>query len=673
VATAFTVLVTAQVPARHLAALELPSPWVGCLPALTLTSAGAVVLWHRATVLGPLLVVCGGWCALNAAGGAWLARATAAEPALPGAAPAFFVFMRLGAGLLLVLPLILLLYPHGRLPTGPMRRPALASLAATAVLPALLLVVPSSVAELQSTDRPLPDRVLALELDPLAVPLPDQMWMPALRIALVLVPLSLVVPFLVVVGRYHRATGTDRLRMRWLLWAGLVDVLVMLAFAVLPDGLGPFGLPTAIAVTAGAVAVGLVRPEVVDVERLLDGTVVYGGLLVLSYLLDLALLGLAGSLLGARLTGTESLALAVFAVSLAYAPARHRLRRLLRHRAHGERHDPYGVVSRLAARLESSDTPADQLLVIARAVRRAFRTPYAGVEVLQDDGEHLTVEHGTAPGRTEAMPIAYRGELVGWLHLPAGPVQRLRGADEALLADMVRQAAAAARTGRLADQLQQSRERMVTAVEDERRRLRNELHDGLGPTLAAVASRIDTARITARRSADEADQSLATARGEITELIAEVRRLVHGLRPPALDDVGLAGAVRQQADRLKHPGLALTVEIASDTGALPAAVEVAAYRIVSEALTNVVRHAAAQRATVRIDDGGTDLVVEVTDDGVGVGAATQVGVGLCSMRERARELGGRCTVEPVSGGGTRVLARLPLLPLASDTSPGGIP
>ncbi|HWJ12029.1 MAG TPA: sensor histidine kinase [Nocardioides sp.] len=658
----FAVLVTERVPRDHLVALELPGPWADGVAGLALACAGSVVLRNRRHILGWLLVAFGLWWSLNGMSAAWLALATATEPALPGAELAFWVFMRLGAALLLILPLILLLYPEGQLPTGRWRAPAMASLIATALLPAFLLVIPSDVAEMESTDAPLPPSVVALDLDPLTLPLPDEAWHVVLRAAYLLVPLSLVLPFLVVLAGHRAANGTDRLRMRWLLWAGMVDVLVMLAFAVLPDGVGSYGLTVAVAVTAGAVAIGLVCPDVVDVDRLLDSTIVYGLLVVVSYLLDLALLGLASSVLGAHLSGMEALVLAVFVVSLVYAPLRHRLWRLARRRARGERDDPYGVVSRLAVRLETSDTPAAQLLEIARAVRRAFRTSYAAVEVLQDDGGHMRVEEGTAPEETDAMPIAYRGELIGWLHLPRAPRQRLRSADEALLADMVRQAAAAARAAQLSDELQSSRERIVTVVEEERRRLRNELHDGLGPTLAAIASRIDTARITGRRSPEEADRILAAARAEITDVIAEVRRLVHGLRPPALDDVGLAGAARQLVDRLRSPRLSLSLEISPELPHLAAAVEVAAYRIVAEALTNVVRHAHAQHATVTITEVGGDLVVEVSDDGVGIDSSSLAGVGLTSMRERARELGGRCRVEPTAVGGTRVTARLPLRP-----------
>jgi signal transduction histidine kinase len=344
-----------------------------------------------------------------------------------------------------------------------------------------------------------------------------------------------------------------------------------------------------------------------------------------------------------------------------YAPLRHRLWDRVRRSTQGERHDPYRVVSRLAERLETSDAPEQQLLEVARAVGRAFRSPYVGVEVLQADGGRMLAELGTAPGRVEAMSIAYRGEEIGRLLLPSGPRRALRPADTRLLADVVRQAAAAARAAQLADELQASRERLVTAVEDERRRLRNELHDGLGPSLAAVASRIDTARLVGSRQPEDADRILGQARSELTGMLTEVRRLVYGLRPPALDDLGLVGAIRQQVDRISAPGLQVTVDVRDELPELPAAVEVAALRIVSESLTNVVRHSGATSCAVTLGSPpGGPLVVAIVDDGSGIDPGVAAGVGLVSLRERAAELGGRCTVTAAAGGGTSVRAELPL-------------
>jgi signal transduction histidine kinase len=220
----------------------------------------------------------------------------------------------------------------------------------------------------------------------------------------------------------------------------------------------------------------------------------------------------------------------------------------------------------------------------------------------------------------------------------------------------VRQAAIAVRTGRLAEELQESRERLVVAREEERRRIRRDLHDGLGPALGGTVFQLESARLLVRRDPDAAEQQIATTSRQVQEVVADVRRLVHDLRPPALDDRGLVGALRQQAEQSP-----VRVEVdAEELGELSAAVEVAAYRIASEAVTNVTRHAAATRACVRLWREGADLVVEVSDDGVGIAADAQVGVGLVGLRERAAELGGRSEVICPAEGGTVVRAWLPM-------------
>jgi signal transduction histidine kinase len=198
----------------------------------------------------------------------------------------------------------------------------------------------------------------------------------------------------------------------------------------------------------------------------------------------------------------------------------------------------------------------------------------------------------------------------------------------------------------------------VLAREEERKRLRRDLHDGLGPALAALTLHVDALRN--RLDAPAVDADLLRLRSGIQGTVLDVRRMVEGLRPPALDELGLPGAVEQLADRLTA-GTDLLVDVAIvGPLALPAAVEVAAYRVAQEALTNVVRHAGAQRACVRVRVDGGELVLEVTDDGTGTPAPRDGGVGLGSMRERAEELGGRLEVTGRPGRGTRVVARLPV-------------
>jgi signal transduction histidine kinase len=203
----------------------------------------------------------------------------------------------------------------------------------------------------------------------------------------------------------------------------------------------------------------------------------------------------------------------------------------------------------------------------------------------------------------------------------------------------------------------------VTAREEERRRLRRDLHDGLGPRLAGLILRIETARNLLAHE-PLADPLLTDLQEQTEAAIAEIRRLVYALRPPALDQLGLVSALREQATACSAQGLRVVVDAPEQLPPLPAAVEVAAYRIALEALTNVVRHAQAHTCCIRLSLADA-LQLEITDDGRGLPAEVRAGVGLTSMQERAAELGGTWSIERLAEHGTRVLARLPLAEVAA--------
>jgi signal transduction histidine kinase len=211
-------------------------------------------------------------------------------------------------------------------------------------------------------------------------------------------------------------------------------------------------------------------------------------------------------------------------------------------------------------------------------------------------------------------------------------------------------------------ELQVSRQRLVAAREEERRRLRRDLHDGLGPSLASLAMRLEAASDLIDDDPAQASNLVSRLSDQAREGIGEVRRLVDGLRPPALDQLGLVSALRHRAAEHGSAGAGVpwSVEADDDIEPLPAAVEVAAYRIVVEAVTNVQRHSGADRCVVRLAREGGDLCIEVCDTGSGLAPDRRPGVGLSSMRERAEELGGSFEAGDRPGGGTVVQARLPL-------------
>src|SRR5215203_2044408 len=200
---------------------------------------------------------------------------------------------------------------------------------------------------------------------------------------------------------------------------------------------------------------------------------------------------------------------------------------------------------------------------------------------------------------------------------------------------------------------QRSRESLVSAREEERRRLRRDLHDGVGPQLAALMLELETASDLVSDN-PEASALIAKLSKRAREIVSDVRHSVHALRPPALDELGLMGALREGAIQYGTAGLRVSVENPEELSHLPAAVEVACYRIVQEALANVARHARASHSSIRLrlDEDAGALSIEVEDDGKGIRENVRSGVGMISMRERTGELGGKCTVRPLAGGGT---------------------
>jgi signal transduction histidine kinase len=267
------------------------------------------------------------------------------------------------------------------------------------------------------------------------------------------------------------------------------------------------------------------------------------------------------------------------------------------------------------------------------------------------------------------VPLQFRGEVVGTLTLlPRAPGEAFSPRDLHLVDELARQAGAAVFAVRATMDLQHAHERLVTAGQEERRRLRRELHDVLGPSLAAMSMDLEVASALAPEDTARSTALLDDVRSALGETLVLVRRLAYGLYPPVLDQLGLPAALREHATtQLEAHGVVVQLDLPERLERLPAAAEVAAFHIATEAMTNVRRHSGARRCRLRlaVDDGAVE--VEVADDGRGLDASTRAGVGLSSMQERAAELGGRCRVEPVAPSGTRVLARLPLTREASWT------
>jgi two-component system, NarL family, sensor kinase len=326
------------------------------------------------------------------------------------------------------------------------------------------------------------------------------------------------------------------------------------------------------------------------------------------------------------------------------------------------------MLARLDQQLALAQPAEEVLPTLVKTIATALKLPYVAITLLQNGAaspaeERVVATHGPyAPHvSTQHLPLVYQGETVGQLLFTSrtGEAQ-LTSADRRVLEDLARHAGVIAHAVRLTADLRRSRERLVVAREEERRRLRRDLHDGLGPMMASLTLTLAAAREYLGRDPATADALLQEMAHHMQGAVSDVRRLVYELRPPTLDDLGLLGALREQATRYAQGGLQVTVEAPDALGPLPAAVEVAAYRIVMEALTNVVRHAQASRCVLKVQR-NDNLIIIISDDGCGLPATVRLGIGMRSMRERAEELGGTWSIEARPGGGTVVRACFPLM------------
>jgi signal transduction histidine kinase len=413
----------------------------------------------------------------------------------------------------------------------------------------------------------------------------------------------------------------------------------------------------ALAAVPASIAIAVLRYRLFDIELILSRTLIFvlltaslvGGYLVLFFAFDRAI----------HLRGAAGV-LAAGLVALGFQPLRHVLQRRIERLVYGDRSDPYVAIARLGERLQAAPDPDRVLETIVDDVSRALRLGYCAVALRRDGQLEVAAVRGRG-GRAEALELSltHQGDDIGVLIAEPAPKSELSASDHRLLEDLARQAGVAVHGVRLMADLQRSRESLVVAREEERLRLRRDLHDGLGPTLAALVFKIGLIRDGIGGDADRTSELLRELSGETQAAIADIRQLVYGLRPPALDELGLVGAIREQAEYVAaSTGLAIVVK-SDELPKLPPAVEVAAYRIAIEAVTNATRHAAASRCTItlRLD---CRLELEIADDGRGLPTTLRAGVGLRSMRERATELSGSFAIDAAPQGGTRIRVSLPV-------------
>ena len=624
---------------------------------LAYTAVGAFILSRRPSNRIGLLYCLGAAVAAAFLAEQYAVHALLVEPGnLPGGTWAAWLATWLRVpGHLLPWTLLLLLYPDGHPPDSRWRPLVCLAAGAVAVATVLAALAPAGV------DSPALRHPAGLEIPTRLAGVVQAVCVLGLG------PLCLAA----LLVRFRRSMGLSRTQIRAFVAVATAVVLVPLAVAVavrigVAVPLGAYqaaglitlmGLPVA---TMFAVVRHRLYGLRVNVNVLVNRMLVYGSVLIVAITLYWMIVGTMTALI----SGDPGLGPAVIA-AVAVATVGHQLRKRVQavvdRLLYRQRNYDYRVLSALGERLQSTLGTDAVLPAVVETIATALKLPHVAMSVGSLEDATMTAAYGTPRENCVVLPLVHQREVVGRLHLaPRSSEEPFDAADRRLLDDLAGQAAVVAYALRLAADLQRSRERLVTAQAEERRRLRRDLHDGLQPALSGISLGLDAVR-NIMGPDSTVEELLARLKDELEVAVADLRRLVYDLRPPALDELGLVGALRQQAARfaLSPDAPDVVVDAPSGLAGLPAATEVAAYRIAQEALENVRKHAQARCCTVVLAHDQGQLELEVRDDGVGPGSGDRVGVGLLAMRERAAELGGTCSVEAGPDEGTCVRARLP--------------
>jgi len=597
---------------------------------------------------------------------------------------------------IVVLPVtfLLLLFPDGHLPSPRWRWFAWALGVALTVVFFAILLHPAPMEE-----SPVPDAANPLGIEALS-PILD-----AAQFLIIAIPIGVLGSLASLVLRFRRSTGIERLQLRWLLTAAAIVALLYSGamFASLGSswgGQGDAGWLTwvqnlvilSFALIPLAIGVSVLRYRLFDIDVVINRALLFGALAVFITVVYVAVVVGVGAIVGSSQASPVLSAAAAAIVALAFQPLRRRAQRVADRLVYGKRATPYEVLSEFSERVGQTYASDELLPRMARALAEGTGAERADVWVRvgqelraeatwPEDAEPLparpasSVEEGAVAGGSMSEPVRHRGELLGALSIDKRPGEPLSATEGKLVRDLAAQAGLVMRNAGLTEelmdsiaQLRTSRQRLVTAQDEERRKLERNLHDGAQQQIVALTVKLGLLVRLVERDPDQARATAAQLQQDATEALEELRDLARGIYPPLLADQGLVAALQSQARKSVVP---VTVQ-GDGIGRYAREAEAAVYFSCLEALQNVAKYASASQVTVSLADGDGTLRFDVTDDGVGFDTtSSSYGTGLQGIADRLAALDGSIEVRSAVGAGTTVEGTLPVREGAGEEATAG--
>lgn len=477
--------------------------------------------------------------------------------------------------------------------------------------------------------------------------------------------------------RYRHSTGLVRRQIKWVFWGAAIFVPAVIISGVLDgtqyEGWIPIPLTLAEAAYLAAYGLAVTRYQLFDVDLVISKTAVLAGLAGFITVVYAVVVGGVGVFLGSGVDTALPLSVAATViVAIAFQPLRSRLTQMANRMVYGDRESPYEVLSKLSARMRDQEATEHVMPRMAQLV--AIATGAERVTVWAVEHHGLTATASWPPDEAEStipsldlltdvdhqVPIVHDGATLGAITVSMPRGERLAEGARRLIDDVASQAGLVMRNTLLIEQLRSSRRRLVSAQDDERRRLERDLHDGAQQDFVAAKMRVAMAhRLTERGDVDRATSLLEDALSGIDEGVVSLRRLAHGIYPPQLESEGLGVALQAQTRRSEIP---LDV-VAIGVGRYSSEIETAVYFCILEAIQNANKYSSASEIDVIVRGDRESLTFEVIDNGIGFDTKVEaMGRGLTNMSDRLDALGGHLDLVSTLGEGTTVFGRLPLGP-----------